>query len=471
MNAVPYIGHTAVRRYVMGEECFEREANDDEIQRMRMEVAKGMAAGACGFSTSQASSHVGYYEEPIPSRFATDHEIETLASAVGDANAGNLMVLCRSAIEGINADDRKLLIRLSADNGRPVIIQGRLIQEAIDAGAGVFGLLQARPFDRIFNLKHTTILDGLLTWGAVLRSPMEERLRLLRDPETRAAMRHDVEHPNTDRTKGVVLPPPPWETIFVNTVKLDKNRGLEGKSVVEISKETGKHIADVIVDLALEEDLETFFRYYKGRTDEEEERMLRDLRSPYAVLGISDAGAHLDRDDGAYYATHFLQEYVRDKGLFSLEEAVRMLTFVPAAVWNIYDRGILRPRLRRRRGDLRRVEDPARLQGHVERPPRRRLPLQRGSRRREVHHRERRGAHQGPGAPGVVPRQGDPLEQGEPPRHRRELGQGHSLRLRGAAPYGRSRACSARPLLSLPMVARQSTPEFSILVGGGFEAD
>ena len=69
---------------------------------------------------------------------------------VGDANAGNLMVLCRSAIEGINADDRKLLIRLSADNGRPVIIQGRLIQEAIDAGAGVFGLLQARPFDRIF---------------------------------------------------------------------------------------------------------------------------------------------------------------------------------------------------------------------------------------------------------------------------------------------------------------------------------
>ena len=68
VNAVPYIGHTAVRRYVMGEECFEREANDDEIQRMRMEVAKGMAAGACGFSTSQASSHVGYYEEPIPSR-------------------------------------------------------------------------------------------------------------------------------------------------------------------------------------------------------------------------------------------------------------------------------------------------------------------------------------------------------------------------------------------------------------------
>ena len=343
VNAVPYIGHTAVRRYVMGEECFEREANDDEIQRMRMEVGKGMAAGACGFSTSQASSHVGYYEEPIPSRLATDREIEELCGAVGEANAGNLMVLCRSAIEGINADDRKLLIRLSADNGRPVIIQGRLIQEAIDAGAGVFGLLQARPFDRIFNLKHTTVLDGLLTWGGVLRKPMDERLRLLRDPEARAAMRHDVDHPNTDRSKGVVLPAPPWETIFVNTVKLDKNRGLEGKSVVEISKETGKHIADVIVDLALEEDLETFFRYFKGRTDAEEEKMLRDLRSPYAVLGISDAGAHLDRDDGAYYATHFLQEYVRDKGLFSLEEAVRMLTFVPAAVWNIYDRGILRP--------------------------------------------------------------------------------------------------------------------------------
>ena len=145
VNAVPYIGHTAVRRYVMGEECFEREANDDEIQRMRMEVSKGMAAGACGFSTSQASSHVGYYEEPIPSRLATDREIEELCGAVGDANAGNLMVLCRSAIEGINADDRKLLIRLSADNGRPVIIQGRLIQEAIDAAPACSGCCRRDP--------------------------------------------------------------------------------------------------------------------------------------------------------------------------------------------------------------------------------------------------------------------------------------------------------------------------------------
>ena len=118
---------------------------------------------------------------------------------------------------------------------------------------------------------------------------------------------------------------------------------MEGKSVVQLAKEAGKHIADLMIDLALEEDLDTFFRYYKGRSEAEEEKMRRDLRSPYAILGISDAGAHLDRDDGAYYATHFLQEYVRDLSLFSLEEAVRMLTFVPAAVWNIYDRGILRP--------------------------------------------------------------------------------------------------------------------------------
>ncbi len=343
VNVVSYIGHTAIRRYVMGEDSIHREANEDEIQRMKLEVQKGMEAGAAGFSTSMAPSHVGWYEEPIPSRLANDREIRELCSVVGASNTGTLMILARSAITGLNEHDRKELVQIAGETGRPVIIQGRLIQEAEDAGVNVFGLIQARPFDRIFSLKQTTLLDGLLSWGEVLRKPIEERIKLMRDEKTREAMRHDALHPNTDPNKGVVLPPVPWDTTYVQQVKLDKNKVHEGKSIKQLAEEQGKPIADAMLDLALEEGLETFFRYFTARSDEAEQALRASLRSPHAVLGISDAGAHLDRDDGAYYSTHFLQEYVREMQVFTLEEAVRMLTFVPASVWGLYDRGLLRP--------------------------------------------------------------------------------------------------------------------------------
>ena len=347
VNVAPYIGHTAIRRYVLGDAASEREATEDEIDLMMRQVENGMRAGAAGFSTALSPSAVGWNEEPVPSRLATDHEVERLCEVVAKANAGTLMILPRSSVFGVDGHDRDFLIKIARMTRRNVIIQSRLIPEAIAVEAPVFGVLQVRPFDRIFNLKQTSkgtsILDGMLSWGRVMRVGLEERLRLLSDGETRAAMREDALRPNTDSTKGVVLPGLPWETTFVHRVELGTNKRHEGKSIAELAREQGKHIADALIDLALEEDLETSFRTVRERDHDADEALCRDLRSPYALVGISDAGAHLGRDDGAYYTTYFLEEFVREKGIFSLEEAVRMLSFKPASVLGLSDRGLLQP--------------------------------------------------------------------------------------------------------------------------------
>ena len=347
VNVVPYVGHTAIRRYVLGDEASDRQATGGEIERMEAEVRRAMATGAAGFSTALSPSTVGWYEEPIPSRLASDDEVERLCGVVGDLHAGSLMILPRSSVFGIDAHDRAFLIRVAQETGRNVIIQTRLVQEAIDAAAPVFGLLQIRQFDRVFSLKNTSkgtsILDGMLSWGEVMRKSLDERLRLLRDDAFRVAMRRDALHPNTEPAKGVVLPGIPWDTTYVHRTALERNKRYEGKSIAQLAAEQRKEIADALLDLALDEGLDTLFRTCRVRNHDVEEALRRDLRSPYALVGISDAGAHLDRDDGADYTTYFLQEYVRNQQAFTLEEAIRMLTLAPASVLGLHDRGLLHP--------------------------------------------------------------------------------------------------------------------------------
>ncbi|MCH8190707.1 MAG: amidohydrolase family protein [Chloroflexi bacterium] len=343
VNVATYVGHTAIRRYVMGEAAIEREATDGEISQMRQIVAEAMDAGAAGFATSLSPTHVGWNLEPIPPRFATDEEVYALASPVGDANVGTIAILPRTLIGGVKQHDREMLVRLAQMTKRPVITQGQLVPEGEAAGVAVYTLINGRPFDRTFDLKKTSILDGMPHWRDLIPMPMEQKMALMRDESMRAKLRDDIDHPNMDPAKGQILPPPPWQTTYVKTVKLDKNQPLLGKSIKQVAEERGTHVADVLLDLALEEDLETRFRLYSGWTPERETEILATLRSPYTIVGISDGGAHLDRDDGSEYSTFFLHHWVKERQAMSLEEAIRLLTMVPASVCGLWDRGLLRP--------------------------------------------------------------------------------------------------------------------------------
>jgi len=363
VNMGCYVGHSAVRRTVMGEAGSEREAEPEEIDDMRRVVGEAMAAGAAGFSSSHGPTQLDGENRPVPSRFASLAELEALCAEAGRYNGGSISYLHRSAIGGLDDEDKELLVRLGTVSRLPIILQGlggrskvdvpgaeweqvsAWIEEAGRAGVGIYSLLRNHPFDRDFRIDTgTNLYEGVPSWHAVVGPGVgiDDRLARLRDPAVRDAMRHAVEHPNTDGAKGSTLPPPRWSVVEVDEAATAHNDKFVRRTIADIARELGKEPADAMLDLALDEDLRTVFRYV-NKSKAWEEAVASGQRHPAMIIGVSDGGAHLDRDDGADWSTAFLAFWVRERKLWSLEEGIRQMTQVPAALLGFEGRGMLLP--------------------------------------------------------------------------------------------------------------------------------
>jgi len=169
-----------------------------------------------------------------------------------------------------------------------------------------------------------------------------ERMAMLRSPAYRESIRQAVEQPNRDPAAGPTTPPPQFEMLSVHRVRDDEHRSLEGRGLIEIAAERGVEPMDALVDLALAEDLATEFLW---STDSPEWRSGTHLaaRHPQMLIGTSDGGAHLGRDDGAEFTSYFLEYWVREWKSWTLEAAIRELTAIPASVLGLVDRGLVQP--------------------------------------------------------------------------------------------------------------------------------
>src|SRR5262249_18517755 len=132
-----------------------------------------------------------------------------------------------------------------------------------------------------------------------------------------------------------------WKYMWVDEPKLAKNKGLKGKTIEQLAKEQGKGFIDALLDLVVEEKLETEFMQAEINVDNE--AMKQILNHPNAIIGLSDGGAHVQFHGGYGYCTRLPAEWVREKGIMTLEHAVRRLTFDSASALGLYDRGLLRP--------------------------------------------------------------------------------------------------------------------------------
>ncbi|MSO86636.1 MAG: amidohydrolase [Acidimicrobiia bacterium] len=361
INAAFYIGHCALRRYVMGEAAQERAATPEEIEQMAQIVREAMAAGAAGFSSTHSPTHFDSADRPVPSRLSSFDELRTLAAATGRSGSGSIAYLPGSAVGGITADDEELLIELSLLSRMPVIIQGlgarskvdaptagwdnakRFVDEATSRGAAVYSMAMSKPFNRTFDLATgTKLYEGALALNRLFTeaTTVTERLALMANPDFRAAARDSVDDPNRDADLGPTLPPPGWAMLQVNKVTTSENEHLLGRSLVDIAAERGVHPTDAFLDIAASENLAVEF-VWKTETPEwiEGTKMAQD--DPHMIVGTSDGGAHLDRDDGAEAHSWFLQYWVREWGGFTLEEGVRQITAVPATLCGLNDRGLL----------------------------------------------------------------------------------------------------------------------------------
>jgi N-acyl-D-aspartate/D-glutamate deacylase len=343
------LGHSAIRVDVLGDAAYERAATDAERARMQALVREGMAAGALGLATSFSPGHVGDAGRPVPSRLATRGELAALVAAMAEGGRGVLEITPESF--PISAAELAELQTLSRTTGRPVSFSAILdlpersgvwepvfaqLRTAATTGAAVVPQVSCRPMRFDFDLETgCASLDVLPCWRRFRSAGSRaERLALLGDAQFRSAFRRESieERPDAPSARR-------WATVTLVQAARAENAALVGRSLAEIAAQRGGDVVDALFDTARADDLDARFSMLLLNYDEA--GVAEILRQPESLIALSDAGAHVSVLCDAGYATHLLGHWVRERGLFSWEEAVRRLTAMPAAVYGIANRGRL----------------------------------------------------------------------------------------------------------------------------------
>ena len=351
VNAGFLVGHSAVRRVVMGSACHE-PATDSQIEAMARLVAEACQAGALGFSTSTAPTHNDGDGEPVPSRGADPNELVTLAAAVRDAPGTTLECILAGSLNGFTDDETDLLTRMSLAGNRPINWNVLAVSSlnpdghqrqlaasdhAAARGARVVALTLPHSMRIRLSFLSGFVLDGLPGWRATISLPAAERMQALADPEVRRRLKEGA----ASEEAGVLGALADWRRLEIIEAFSPENRGFEGRTVGDIMAERGGGDPfDVLCDIVLADELRTGLRP-GGMSEREADWKLRAevWSDPRTVVGGSDAGAHLDMMCGAIYSTALLAHGVREFGVISLEEAVHQLTDVPARLYGLTGRG------------------------------------------------------------------------------------------------------------------------------------
>jgi N-acyl-D-aspartate/D-glutamate deacylase len=342
LNVAVLLGHTPLRLYVMGEDATERPATAEETARMRALVREAIDAGAIGFATSKASTHIGYAGKPVPSRAAEYAEIEALAGALGEAGRGIVQATV----------GRELFFKefetLARATGRPVtwtaLLAGmmgpgshrELLEKSralVKQGLQVVPQVTCRTLNFEFQFREPFIFESMSVFKPISVADFPGKVRVYRDPEFRRAFKESFDRPR----KGAVFAGLSWARTWISWYPPDPS--LEERTVAEVAAERAVHPIDLALDLALATNLDARFRMAVFNHDEDEVAEL--LAEPDAVLGLSDAGAHASQLCDACFSTYLLSRWVREKQAIALPEAIRMLTSRPAEVFGITDRGRL----------------------------------------------------------------------------------------------------------------------------------
>jgi N-acyl-D-amino-acid deacylase len=339
INVGVLVGHTPVRLYVMGEEATDRAATDAEIVAMEGIIRGALDAGAIGFATSKAPTHVGYAGKPVPSRAAEFEEILRLTRVLGEdgrgivqATVGADLFFNEFATIARETKRRVTWTALLAGMMGPGSHRGLLSYSAdlVQQGLDIVPQVTCRPLNFEFQWKEPFVFESMPVFAPIAAADLPGKARIYRDPGFRQALKEACAG-----SEGALAPH--WDRIWISASPTD--RTLEERRVDEVARERNMHPVDLALDVALASDLEARFRMAVLNTDEDEVAEL--LVDPNTVLGLSDAGAHASQLCDACFSTYLLGHWVREKRTLALEDGVRMLTSRPADVVGITDRGRL----------------------------------------------------------------------------------------------------------------------------------
>jgi N-acyl-D-aspartate/D-glutamate deacylase len=357
INYGMYIGHSALRMYVMGKRALSEKATEEDMSRMAAAVQEALKAGAMGFSSSRASTHVTPDDTPVASRIAEWEEIDRIIGAMAELDAGIFQV---GPDIGSGPRHRAFLDRLrqlALQFKRPVMFgvlatkqgddplggayQTKYIDDTVAAGGRMFGQGTTKSINAIFSLKSYLPFDVLPGWRELRALPMAEQKRRLADPAVRrelVAAEAKMKPRDNVVQGGGAATTDPRKPDYANLFAM-KDVDWDDPTVAELAQARGQHPVEVMIDLSLANDDQV---YIQPIVNESPEDVLGILKHPRTLATFSDSGAHVCQEMGSSLQTHLLSYWVRKRGAFTLEQAVKKLTHDNAKAWELKGRGLVR---------------------------------------------------------------------------------------------------------------------------------
>jgi N-acyl-D-aspartate/D-glutamate deacylase len=338
LNYGCYVGHTAVRLYVMGDDAYERPATDEELARMQAAVGEAMEAGAIGFASSANPAHNGDRGRPVPSRVSDLAELRALLQPVREAGRGVVALLPGGVIKDPD------MFALQREIGRPftwtalLTVKGypyheRVVAEHDEAwanGVEVWPQVSCRPLVFQMNLAEPFTLNMRPSFAELMGKSLDDRMAAYRDPAWRAAAWEDL---SGQRGRLGVN----WQSLSV--AESDSRPDLVGRPVLEMADEQGCTPLDVILDISVADGLKT--RFWSVLANDDPDGIAWLLPRDRVLIGLADSGAHVSQLCDACFATDLLGNWVRERQVMPLERAVHKLTGEPAGVYGLADRGVV----------------------------------------------------------------------------------------------------------------------------------
>ena len=347
INHAAYVGHSALRTFAMGERAFSEAASADDMALMQAELARGLDAGAMGFSTSRSAAHLTSDDKPVASRLASRDEVAALVGSMKGRKGAVFELAHEILMPGDAGGDAywNWLKELTVSSGvattygvlgRFATSQIAFIDDVLAAGGRMFGQTHSRGVSSLFSFRTAFLFDNQPAWKAFRAQPLAAQKEGLADPATRAALIKAVDNAQYGAVSGAEGKPPQWDEFYYFDKPMPPYT-----SLAELAAQRGAaHPLEVLFDLAIETDMSALFMQYLTRAPDDE--AVRVMRHPSSVMTFSDSGAHVSQIADSSIQTHLLAYFVRETGLLSLPEAIHMMTGRSAQHFGFAGRGELK---------------------------------------------------------------------------------------------------------------------------------